>query len=234
MLIIGHRGAKDEAPENTIESIRRGIADDADMIEIDVRITSDGIPVLSHDSNLIRTHKQAVFINKVTLKELVGQTKGSINPIATLEDALKECRGMILLNIEIKSTEAVLPTLEIVKKVYKSKKSQSEELLFSSFKPRALSRIRETWPHAQLALLHSINPLSFIAWQKKLDLSAVGFHRLHYNAFALQIAQKLNLFTYVYTEDRTGSLKKLNERGIDGVVTNRPASMIKVARKLTT
>src|SRR5262245_47667531 len=53
--IVGHRGARGVAPENTLAGLRRGIADGADALEFDVRVLRDGTPVLLHDPTLNRT-----------------------------------------------------------------------------------------------------------------------------------------------------------------------------------
>ena len=49
MLIIGHRGSQGTKPENTVASLREAMHADADMIEFDIRLTRDRIPVLSHN-----------------------------------------------------------------------------------------------------------------------------------------------------------------------------------------
>jgi glycerophosphoryl diester phosphodiesterase len=53
--VIGHRGNRAYAPENTIESFKQAIAVGADAIEFDVRVSADGIPVVHHDPTLERT-----------------------------------------------------------------------------------------------------------------------------------------------------------------------------------
>ena len=52
MLLIGHRGARGLFPENTMDGFRRALALGVDGIEIDVAITADGVPVVSHDPAL--------------------------------------------------------------------------------------------------------------------------------------------------------------------------------------
>ena len=52
ILIGGHRGCECEFPENSIAAMERGIRDGADYLEIDVRLTKDGIPVIYHDMRL--------------------------------------------------------------------------------------------------------------------------------------------------------------------------------------
>src|SRR6476661_7058186 len=53
--IVAHRGASDEAPENTLAAVRRAIARDADLVEVDVQRTKDGALVVMHDTTLART-----------------------------------------------------------------------------------------------------------------------------------------------------------------------------------
>lgn len=54
-LIVGHRGAKDVLPENTLISFRRAIADGADVLECDVHLSADGRLVVMHDARIDRT-----------------------------------------------------------------------------------------------------------------------------------------------------------------------------------
>lgn len=225
MLIIGHRGAAGERPENTLVGIRHAIEIGVDMIEYDVRLTKDKIPVLTHDFHTYRLDKKINLISRLTFDELKKRTSGTERPIVTLEQALKECHDSVYLNLEIKTMSAVRPTIDIIRKIYKTKKSRSE-ILISSFNPLVLRRVRKLMPDAQLGLLHYINPLEFIAWHRMLSLSAVGFHRLHINPLSIESAKKLGLFTYAYTVNRLDAAKRLEQKGIDGVVTDFPSEMI--------
>jgi len=231
MLIIGHRGARGEKPENTIAALRAGLESGADMLEFDVRMTKDRVPVLAHDFHMIRTHKRVDYISRHTLAELQKRSAGTEYPIVTLDAALKEMFGKILLNIEVKRYRAVEPVLEVLG-AYLKTKSDWELVLFSSFNPLILRKIRRKARRASLALLHHINPLDFMAWHIPLRLSAVGFHRLHISRFSLAVAKKLGLFTYAYTVNRPEAAKVLAERGIDGVVTDYPTKFVAERERL--
>lgn len=224
MLIIGHRGASGEKPENTIAALRTGMEAGADMLEFDVRITRDKVPVLAHDFHLYKTHHKIDFIARHNFDELIKRTSGSDHPILPLEGALKECFGKVLLNIELKEYRAITPTLQVLKS-YLKKKTDWELVMFSSFNPLILRKLRRRAPRASLALLHNHNPLNFMAWQIPLRLSGVGFHRLHTSGFALAVAKKLGLFTYAYTVNRADAAKLLAERGVDGIVTDFPTKL---------
>jgi glycerophosphoryl diester phosphodiesterase len=111
MIIIGHRGARGLAPENTIASIKKAMEIGVDEVEIDVRITRDGIPILSHESS-ITTDTKVMAIATHTLAEL-----RSIKPdVGTLEEALKlSISRSVPLQVEVKygeSTDTVISTIQ--------------------------------------------------------------------------------------------------------------------------
>lgn len=113
-LIDGHRGAKALRPENTIPSFEYAIELGVDTLETDVRLTKDGIPVLCHDSDIVRTTNGEGIIRQYTLEELkqfdAGSKFGSGEfankgfKIPTLEEfcELIDAHREILLNVEIK------------------------------------------------------------------------------------------------------------------------------------
>lgn len=226
MLIIGHRGSAGTNPENSIASLREAIRVGVDMVEFDVRTTKDHHAILYHDFHMLRTHRHLDITSRHTLGELRRMTSGSERPVVTLDQALKECFGQTIVNIEVKRLRGALPTLAVLKKYCKTK-SDWENILISSFNPLALKRIRRQAPHAQLALLHHLSPYDFMAWHRTLNLTAVGFHRLHISELALKVAHLLGIFTYAYTVNRYDAVKHLAKLGIDGVVTNYPERLIK-------
>ena len=92
-------------------------------------------------------------------------------------------------------------------------------------------RVRRLARHANLALLHDQNPFIFIAYHRFIKLTAVGFHRLHLNSFATEIAKRAGLFTYAYTVNRPGAIHHLAVQDIDGIVTNYPDKCVAALEK---
>ncbi|MBC7764655.1 hypothetical protein H7Y29_02980 [Microbacteriaceae bacterium] len=220
MLIIGHRGAKGLATENTQASLEAGMINGADILEFDIRKTKDNVLIVIHDARLTRTHKRNIAVNKLTLDELRAQSEDT--PIPTLKEVLDKFYGKILLNIEIKSRGAGVAVIALLKTGYIKKPSDWDNILISAFKGSELVKIRKIAPKANLSLLHLENPFMFIAYHRRVTLTAVGFHRLYLNRFALEIARRLQLFTYVYTVNRTAAIPLLQEQKIDGIVTDYP------------
>lgn len=225
MLIIGHRGARGGgAPENGLAGLRAGQAADADILEFDVRLTRDKIPVLIHDNFLLRTHHSLSRIHNTTYSELDDRTRDSLNPIVTLDEVLAEFGGEILLNLEFKDRGSAKRIIPIVEK-YIHKKSDWELFIFSSWFVSELRAIRKLSPYPQLAIVQKFNPLNFLFINKEIDLSAIGFHRLHVNPFTLAAAKKLGLFTYAYTVNRPQAAARLSAMGLDAIVTDQPSKM---------
>lgn len=223
MLIIGHRGAAGLAPENSLESLRLAFDAGADILEFDVRLTKDNVPVIIHDKTTARTHKTNQTIAKTTYKELKKHTKDLHIP--TLDEVLDEFFGKVILNIEIKARGSAKTVLKTLKPRIK-RKSDWDHIIISSFHSGELVAARKASEHVNLGLLHSQNPFIFIAYHRRLDLTAVGFHRLYINTFALDIAKRAGIFTYAYTINRTATAFNFAQKGIDGIVTDRPDTIL--------
>ena len=173
-------------------------------------------------TNVRRAHTRAYA-------ELQKRTAGSDHPILSLEKALDELFGTVILNIEVKERTAVNAVIKVSKK-HVHKKSDWDKILFSSSKPLVLAAIRRKCPEAALAFLSRRGSLLFAVLHRAIDLSAVGFHRLYTSRLALHTAKELGLFTYAYTVNRSSAAKRLIDRGIDGIVTDYPAQLVESLR----
>ena len=114
VLVIAHRACWfDGAPENSLEAISECIRLNVDMIEIDVRLTADGIPVLFHDETVERTTNGLGLINKFDLDSVrklrllsgAGGEESTLTDqrVPTLEEALALTKENILVNLDVKS-----------------------------------------------------------------------------------------------------------------------------------
>ncbi len=221
MLIIGHRGAAGLAAENTLEALQVGIDADVDMLEFDVRLTSDKVPILAHDSKL---HGHRISQTRYSKLRKAG-------PVTTLRNVLDKLFGQIYLNLEFKPVNGVDVVFDLIKKNYIKKPDDWNSLLVSSFHASVLVRLRRRSRNINLSLLHSINPFSFMIYNRTLHLSAAGWHRLHYNKLSIQLARKMDIFTYVYTVNRPQTALLFSRRKVDGVVTDFPDRISRALNK---
>ena len=96
-IVVAHRGASVEQPENTIEAFEAAIEAGADAVEFDVRLTADGVPVVMHDPDVSRTTGGAGLVSEITVAEI--RKLG----IPTLEEALACLAGRVAADIELKN-----------------------------------------------------------------------------------------------------------------------------------
>ncbi len=172
--LIGHRGAKESAPENTLASLREAARQGAAWVEVDVMLTRDRVPVLIHDDTLERTTSGAGPVPALTLAELRRLDAGSwFDPrfagerVPTLEEALALIRDLGLgLNLEIKpypgqdvaTAEAAIDTLKRLWPV-------GRPLLLSSFEVPCLEVARDLAPDI---------PRGYLLWDPPADWAAVA------------------------------------------------------------
>ena len=111
-LVIAHRGASIEAPENTLAAFQRAVEIGADGVELDILQSKDGHLIVVHDSRLHRLCNIKKASEGCTLKELKKFDFGSHfsskfkgEQIATLEEVLDLLKGKVLINIEIKGAK---------------------------------------------------------------------------------------------------------------------------------
>ena len=112
MKIIGHRGAGGLAPENTIAAIRKALEYRVDEIEVDIRVSKDGQPVLHHDAALTYATGKELTIRNGTLEEL-RQNKPDL---AELSEAIEAVGKQCPLILEVKPHEPVPPVTALVQR----------------------------------------------------------------------------------------------------------------------
>lgn len=105
-VVIAHRGYHGDVPENTVESLRKAIELGVDYVEVDVRTTLEGVPVVMHDATLERTTNgkgRVSEISTIDFREL--KIKGTSIAPPTLSTILMEARGKINLYLDIKDAD---------------------------------------------------------------------------------------------------------------------------------
>ena len=101
-LISGHRGSPFKAPENTVSSVKKAIAEGADAVEIDVHKTKDNQIVVIHDDKVDRTTNGKGYIKDFTLSELKKLKINNNEKIPLLQEIINITKGKAKLIIEIK------------------------------------------------------------------------------------------------------------------------------------
>lgn len=237
-LIIGHRGASLEAPENTLESFRLAWEQGADGIEADFRLTADGRIVCMHDETTFRTTGIDLKIADSKLKELrrldAGQWKGakwSGALIPTLDEVLTVLPHDRRLFIEIKSGAEIIPPLIRVLHASGLTPDRIRLLTFSALLIADLKRRLPDWHacwlcdyrHYQLNNVWS--PSRAEVLDKLLLTGADGLasaNRDFLDAELVEQLKELGKEVHVWTVDRLSAAVRLRSLGINSIMTNRP------------
>ncbi len=231
LFVIAHRGASGSAPENTQASLRRALALGVDMIEVDVRLSRDGVPVLSHDATLARCTGHEIRLDSLSLDELRRYDFGAWysseftgEPLATLEEALHLVSPGVPLNIEIKTDGALSGQTESRVIDVISRMGVVDQVLVSSFDERALVAVRCALPKVKLGVLYDGRG-DWQAFLRRAEmLKAVAFHpeeRAVTPAMVLAF-HRSGIRVYPYVVDAPQRVMELRQWKVDGIFTNYP------------
>jgi glycerophosphoryl diester phosphodiesterase len=217
MLRIGHRGAAGYTPENTLASIEKGIELGVDLIEIDVRRTRDGHLVLLHDERVNRTTNGRGHVADMTLAQVKHLDAGAGQRIPTLEEALEAANGHVGLILELKVGEIGQRACEIVQRgAFKG------TVIYASFIASELLPIRDMEPHsATMALLDKL-PKDPVAYATNVQATHIGLKWRTATPALVQACHRVGLQLFVYTVNDPKSIRKMQELGVDGIISDFP------------
>ena len=218
MNIIAHRGYSAKYPENTLASFQAAIDLGADMIELDVVLSSDDVPVIIHDETLNRTTNGKGPVSKLSLEQLQQLDAGSWfnsefknEKIPTLDQVLQLIAGKISINIEIKA-EAVKkdsPTVETqVLELVKKYKMEGATII-SSFLDTPLFRISKMTKDVPIAYLidHSMTDENHHTLEL-LQPSAIHLAINHLKTEDMDYASVHQIPVRVYTVNNVAQMKR--------------------------
>ena len=215
MWIIGHRGAQAEEPENTLRSMRKG-CECADFVEVDVRLSHDGIPVVIHDAKLDRTTSGTGRVNDHTLKELRLLDAGEGETIPTLSEILALVKGTCGVFIEIKepgSEQAVCSLLE---------KYPGDDVFIVSFHEESLRVVKNLISPIKTGYIFSEpndNPVSK-AVRLKADAIIPRLDRV--SAELIDTAHQNRILVIPWTPNTSRQIRRAIKLGADGIITDDP------------
>ena len=225
-LVIAHRGASGELPENTLPAYELALAQGSDMIEIDLHTTRDGAIVITHDEDLESLGGRGEVAD-ATLEEIRRLDAGGGAVVPTLREVLDAFGGRIPFNLELKrGSRGEYPGMEAAAVEEVAGRGLLEETLFSSFYDPVLARLRELSPEARLALLISPRfPQGAVERAQRVGAEALNPERPLADRDLVERAHGEGLAIYVFTVDEREEMGRLLDLGVDGLFTNYPGRM---------
>uniref|UniRef100_UPI002446690F glycerophosphodiester phosphodiesterase family protein n=1 Tax=Streptomyces albus TaxID=1888 RepID=UPI002446690F len=225
---IGHRGAPETAPENTVASLEAAADGGADWVETDVRFSKDGRAVVLHDATVDRTTNGTGRVDELTGEEISRLTVDGGGRVPTLEQALtalKDRPARLLLEIKgPQPTEYVDRALELV-----SGAGMTERTLLQSFDEDIVRDAAASPYKTRVALLRSQLDADPVATARAFSLSgyAVKFSGLAVRSAAVKQLKSAGVQVFVWTIDSESEWKDATAWGVDGVITNRPDEFLR-------
>ena len=224
-IVIAHRGASTDAPENTVEAFHLAREQGADWVELDARRTRDGQIAVHHDARLdVGTNLVEIDLDRLPPS------------VCDLPTALDACAGMGV-NIEIKNVSidpdhdpTELVAVGVVAEV--QRRGSHGDVLVSSFSRPTIDRVRELDPAIPTAFLF-LGPPDDDPFALAADVAAAGHVAFHpydlaVNERMMTAAREHGLAVNVWTVDDPDRMAALIDLGVDGICTNVPA----VARRV--
>ena len=230
--VIGHRGAAALAPENTLAALRRAADLGVRMVEVDVKLTADGVPILMHDDMLDRTTDGAGPVRDASAADIARLDAGSWfgdafagEPVPTLGEALALAASRDLsINLEIKPCPGRAAETAAVALAEAGARWPADRPppLISSFDGDALAAARRAAPDWPMAMLFGEPPED---WQAQAD--AVGAATIHVEAARTGDAVLAELTAaerpvLAYTVNDPTRARALWQAGVAAVFTDVP------------
>lgn len=211
---VAHRGAPYRFRENTLDSLRTALDLGADAVEIDVRLTRDGVPVLLHDDTLKRLWEQERPLLSLSAAEVRGLTAGGV---PTLAEALAATDGSRVM-LDLPGTRDVRTARRVVDVV---REAGAADRVYYCADAAAMLAVRAADPSAEIALTRTS-----LAPARPALLTAVRPRWLNFR-FSLvtrDLAARVHRDGYllsVWTPDTRRSMRRLLDVGVDSITTNR-------------
>lgn len=229
-LVIAHRGASGEMPENTLPAFERAVEQSADMIETDLHLTRDGVVVIHHDAILERLGEKGE-IRDHTAAELAALNAapgaGFEARMPTLLDVLDGFGDRMEFNLELKVGSRT-PYEGMEEQVLNavSERGLLSRMLFSSFDDSVLARLRALSADARIAVLVSPRaPLGILKRADRVRAEAINPHVSMITPRMVRSAHAASLRVFPYTANEEAEMMRLIEAGVDGIITNYPAQL---------
>jgi glycerophosphoryl diester phosphodiesterase len=230
-LRIAHRGASAYAQEGSQSSVEKAAELGADMVEIDIRVTADNVPVVAHDADLKRVFGVNGLISEMTLSALYNATPPNRQPILTFDEMVKLCASLELgLYLDIKE---ITPTA--MEHVIDSLRKQGmlKYAIFGSFRPDLVAEIKASTPTAITSILFAsahLDPVSLAA-SVKADYVHPCWERFETPSSLLTdewIAwvRGAGLGIVCWHEERPHVIAALNNLGVDGICSDQPELLL--------
>lgn len=219
-LIFGHRGSPRHAQENSLRAFDLAFAEGADGVELDVRLTGDGVAVVFHDDALPGGEQ----ISSHSFRGISAAARRQDLSLVTLEETLQHLAGKGYLDIEIKEEGLPQVVVSLAERML-----PRDSYVFSSFLPEVIAELSELAPavptiwiaeecrnvEQTLEQLDKLGAAGFAVWYEEISAE-----------FAVQFDRR-DIPLFAYTVNKTEIARRLADWGVVGIISDVPGEVVR-------
>jgi glycerophosphoryl diester phosphodiesterase len=239
-MVVAHRGTSGPAPENTRAAIERVIDIGVDMVEVDVQLTKDGVPILMHDERLERTTTGRGLVTDHTWAEIEPLDNGAWRGpefvgerVPSLAEVLESTRGRMPMNLDFKTSDVAAPGVAVVRDA-----GLTADVVISGCQVECFEIIAKAASEITTLLnledpLAGLDPVEARAVVRRgmnvaaeFGAAGINLHHSLVDAALVASADEVGLDVWVFTVDDVPRFAELIDSGVTAVTTNRPARML--------
>lgn len=242
-LLFAHRGFSGIYPENSPLAFRMAAEKtNADGIESDVHLSKDGQLVIFHDASVERTSNGTGFIRDLTYAQLLELDIGAWKSpefagqhIWTLGQLLDFCReARMLLNLELKNYEVFYDGLEqrVIDEV--CARGMQEQVFVSSFNHISMQRFKDLCPEIETGLLYDkpLLDMEHYLLPSNADNMHPRYMLLQYQPELMDLFHSRGMKVNTWTVNDEADMRDMIHRGVDGIISNYPNLLCRVADQI--
>ena len=227
MQILGHRGRPtDDTPENTLAAVEAALVAGSDGVEVDVRLTADGVPVCCHDPGLERVAGVARGVRSLTFAQL-GAIRVDGHPVPSVAEVLDLVAGRGRLVLDLKPEQRPLSLVRaLAETLAATGRDPRSSLVLSSAESAILDACAGLLPGVDRALILSGDDPTSQGLGQALRRADAALHLHVRTVFGapdiVRSAHERGLQVRAWTVNRSVDARLLRLLGVDGVITDVP------------
>lgn len=222
MLKIAHRGAKGYEPENTLKSFQKALDLNADGIELDVHLSSDGHIIVIHDETIDRTTNGKGLVSTFSLSQLKTFLIDGKYQIPTLNEVFDLVNKKCLINIELKGLGTASKVVALIEAYISEKNWNYEHFIVSSFDWDLLQETSNLNSKIPIGVLTEEDLDKALAFAELIKARAINPDYQLLNSKNVQQIQKQGFLVFPWTVDEEEDIQKIKSYKVDGIISDFP------------
>ncbi|TPG32634.1 glycerophosphodiester phosphodiesterase [Flavobacterium pectinovorum] len=222
MLKIGHRGARGYEPENTLKAFQKALDLNADGIELDVHLSSDGHIIVMHDETIDRTTNGKGLVNNLSLSELKSFLIADQLEIPTLIEVFDLIDKKCLINVELKGVGTASKVVALIEEYISDKNWNYEHFIISSFEWNMLEEVHNLNSNIAIGVLTEEDIDKALAFGESIKAKAINPDYQLLNPENTKEIQEKGFQILPWTVDSPEDIQRIKNYNVDGIISDFP------------